>query len=65
MSELIDLFMKPKCFLLCICNDKYNILSIYYMFIEAGDLSVGLTGLYFLHTRYNSPQVRDHLTLIT
>ena len=39
--------MKPKCFLLCICNDKYNILSIYYMFIEAGDLSVGLTGLFF------------------
>ena len=35
------------------------------MFIEAGDLSVVLTGLFFLHTGYNSPQVRDHLTMVT
>ena len=62
MSGLIDLFMKPKWFLCCVyvmTNITFTTcllrLVIFQLFLLDN----------FLHTRYNSPQVRDHLTIVT
>ena len=62
MSGLIDLFMKPKWFLCCV----YVMTNITFTtcLLRLVIFQLFLLG-HFLHTRYNSPQVRDHLTIVT